>query len=178
MGQRYALLIGNSNYQAGFLPLAAPKRDVKALEKVLRDPNIGGFDEVLSLFNLTCGEMRKYLEPFFRDRESDDLLLFYFSGHGERDPDELKEHLYLIGTDTEKIKMRLVKGSSLSADFITDLMQASASKQQIIVLDCCHGVAFGSPKGSPYISEDAPQFLSRGEGKIVLYASGSLSTAV
>ncbi|WP_442947468.1 caspase family protein [Nostoc sp.] len=48
---KVALLIGVSEYESGLTPLPAATKDVKAMERVLLHPEIGGFDDVTLLLN-------------------------------------------------------------------------------------------------------------------------------
>jgi len=65
-GKRFALLIGTSTYADPEFPrLAKPTQDVRDLAEVLRDPAIGGFDEVQELVNRPCYEVKPALERFF-----------------------------------------------------------------------------------------------------------------
>ena len=53
MAQKFALIIGNSNYQDSALAhLAMPEADVNGLADVLTDPQIGGFDDVKPLLGI------------------------------------------------------------------------------------------------------------------------------
>ena len=79
MGRKFALIIGNSQYQDPRLAqLITPQEDVNDLAEVLRAPDIGGFDEVKTLFNESDANVRLSLEDFFADKHPDDLLVVYF----------------------------------------------------------------------------------------------------
>ncbi|MEO0409170.1 MAG: caspase family protein, partial [Cyanobacteria bacterium P01_A01_bin.135] len=58
---KLALLIGVSDYGDGFEPLTAPVKDVVALQHVLEDQELGGF-EVATLENPNPTEMRLAIE--------------------------------------------------------------------------------------------------------------------
>jgi Caspase domain len=82
---KVALLVGVGEYQSSELPnLAAVEYDVRAMHDVLVQPEIGGFAvaDVTLLLNPEPQQMREVLERLFADRQPDDLLLLYFSGHG------------------------------------------------------------------------------------------------
>lgn len=81
---KFALLVGISEYGAGLSSLPAAPKDVAALEQVLLNPNIGGFDRenVKTLLNPDKSALEQAIYDLFADRQKDDLLLFYFSGHG------------------------------------------------------------------------------------------------
>jgi Caspase domain len=81
-GNRFALLIGVSKYGEGFQPLLGSLLDIAEMKKVLSDPDCGNFQvEILPDPGLL--HMRSSIEKFFRDRSPNDLLLLYFSGHGD-----------------------------------------------------------------------------------------------
>ena len=83
MSQRLALIIGNSEYEDTSLArLVTPGEDAGDLAKVLRDPEIGGFDEVTTLINQPVTIVRRTIESFFAKKRRENLLLLYFSGHG------------------------------------------------------------------------------------------------
>jgi Caspase domain len=83
-GTRSALIVASDEYtDPGLRRLRAPASDAQALEGVLRDPTIGGF-EVRTLLNQPAHEINLAVEEFFAHRRPDDLLLVHFSCHGSR----------------------------------------------------------------------------------------------
>ncbi len=87
MAQRVALVIGNDDYHDPTLArLTAPQADIAAFADLLEDPQRGAFDKVQILRNRPHGDVRREIARFFHDRQRDDLLLLYFSGHGTRVP--------------------------------------------------------------------------------------------
>ncbi len=86
MTRKFALIIGNSEYDDGELArLKTPDADVAKLTDVLRFPEIGGFDEVAALVDEPLVTVRRAIARFFAGKQRDDLLLLYFSGHGVLD---------------------------------------------------------------------------------------------
>ncbi|MGM3309280.1 caspase family protein [Anabaena sp. WFMT] len=59
---KVALLIGVSEYEPGLNPLPAATKDVEAMQKVLENPEIGGFDEVKVLVNPQQSEIAVAIE--------------------------------------------------------------------------------------------------------------------
>jgi TIR domain/Caspase domain len=174
MAAKFALIIGNSRYDDLNLGrLQAPDLDVKGLEEVLKAPNIGQFDEVITLVNEGCASVRKAIARFYDRRQRDDLLLLYFSGHGVKDD---QGHLYLALRDTESA---LLSGSAIETAFITDRMDRSFSKRQVLVLDCCHSGAFANgAKAAQGVSVGtAEAFEGTGLGRVILSATDSTQYA-
>ena len=85
MAKKIALLIGVGNYGAGLQSLRCPRNGVAEMRRVLQDPEIGGFDEVISLIDPDVGEMRSRICEVFAQLAKQDLILFYFTGHGLKD---------------------------------------------------------------------------------------------
>jgi uncharacterized caspase-like protein len=170
---KIALLIGVSEYQPGFTPLPAAKKDVEAMQRVLQNPELGGFDEVKQLINPETQPMREAIETLFNGRQKDDLLLLFFSGHGVKDD---KGKLYLATNTTYKNPQgALVKSSAVAASHVHEFMSMSncRSKRQVLILDCCFSGAFAdglSAKDDGFI--DIKNQLG-GEGRAVLTSSTS-----
>jgi hypothetical protein len=61
--------------------LFAPAQDAEALYSVLKDPNIGGFDDIKIIRNEPSSKISEELQMFLNERRPDDMLL-YFSCHG------------------------------------------------------------------------------------------------
>ncbi|MBD2210743.1 caspase family protein [Nostoc linckia FACHB-104] len=137
-----ALLIGVSEYPAGLYPLPSAENDVLALQRVLQNPDIGGFDEVSTLINPEPTQMLEAIETIFLEREKDDLVLLYFSGHALKDVDG---KLYLGTSLTRKTSRgSLRKYSAVPARFIHDAMQDSRAKRQVVILDSDFSGAFAN----------------------------------
>src|SRR5438093_8510164 len=97
--RKFALIIANSEYQDQDLrKLLSPSMEAEALERVLGDSEIGGF-EVKALVNKRSYEVNEEIEIFFADRMREDLLLLYFSGHGIKDQEG---RLYFATVNTRR----------------------------------------------------------------------------
>ena len=174
MARKLALIIGNSEYEdAALARLAAPDVDVRALAEVLSTPGIGAFDEVVPLLNEGLATVRRAIARFFDAKHRDDLLFFYFSGHGVRDE---RGHLYLAVRDTERA---ILAGTAIEASYVTTRMDRSASKRMVLVLDCCHSGAFGygAKAAQGATVGTATAFEGTGRGRVVLTATDSTQYA-
>ncbi|MFD9958659.1 PQQ-binding-like beta-propeller repeat protein [Amycolatopsis sp. NPDC058986] len=167
-GGRYALLVASSRFEdPGLARLVSPAEDVEALRRVLGDPAIGGFD-VQTRVNRPAHEVSRAVEAFYADRRRDDMLLFYFTGHGLKDD---RGRLYFAMTDTER---RYLGATALAATFLHDVMERARSRCDVLMLDCCYSGAFATSrvaKGDPAI-HTSERFAAR--GRAVLTASDSM----
>ena len=137
MGRKLALIVGNTEYtDSRFSTLSTPSEDVTSLAELLKDPSIGGFDELEPLINQEERVVSRTVEKFFAGKMRDDLLLFYFSGHGMLDEEG---QLYFALKDTD---FETPRSSSLSAEFVREVMDRTRSQRVVLILDCCHSGAF------------------------------------
>lgn len=174
MSKRLGLLIGNSVYRDNTLArLAAPDVDVGDFADVLLDPEVGGFDDVNVIVNVSAAIARRAISDFFSSKDREDLLLLYFSCHGVLDENG---RLYLAFKDTER---QLLRATSISAAYITDEMNASRSQRQVLILDCCHSGAFarGSKGATGASVGTASAFEGTGFGRVVLTATDATQYA-
>lgn len=170
MGGRYALLIGNGEYSDERLPpLRTAAADIRAMGAVLEAPDIGGF-QVTRVVDGTSSDLRSAVDEFYTGRRPDDTLLFYYSGHGDRDD---PGRLYLCARDTVKHKLR---ATALPAEYLSEYADESRSKRQVIILDCCHSGAFlGGIKGA---AVSPHEFEGNGTGRVILTASAGAERAL
>jgi MFS family permease len=170
---RRALIVANADYQdRSFRGLVSPAHDAEQLARVLRDPSVGGF-EVATLLNEKAAVVNQAIEEFFIFSEPgpNDLLLFYFSGHGITDDEG---HLYLATTDMQLVHQTVRRANAVSAEFVDSTMRRSRCRRQVLVLDCCHSGAFA--EGMRMKGEQLPAIEThfkgiQGKGRIVLTAS-------
>lgn len=167
---RVALLIGTGEYSQSFRLLPAAAKDVEAIANVLRDPEMGGFDDVRTLINRPYTDISETIETWFRERQKDDLALLYISGHGVKDA---QSELYFAASNTRKQKEELVRSTAISASFVRDRIRESRAKRQIIILDCCFSGAFGDLLTKDDDSIKLESFLGD-EGRVVLTSSSSI----
>jgi formylglycine-generating enzyme required for sulfatase activity len=170
---KVALLIGVSDYEPGLNPLPSAVKDVEALREVLLHPDMGGFAaaDITLLENPERQDVEEAIERLFTYQPKDDLVLFYFSGHGIKD--DLGQ-LYLATRKTRKnSKGELVRSTAVAARFIQQCMSLSRSRRQVVILDSCFSGAFAegmSAKDDGTI--DIREQLG-GEGRAVLTSSTS-----
>ncbi len=167
-GTRVALLVGCAEYEdPGFPELRAPVQDVEALERVLADPTIGNFT-VRSLLNRPSEVVREEIEGFFASSKPDDLLLLYFSCHGDLDP---RGRLYFVAANTKKERPHAL---GITARWVKEQMDESRSQRIVVLLDCCYSGAFAA-RGRAGGKEILQQL--GGRGRVIIAASGKREEA-
>lgn len=168
---RYALLVTASAYQdARLRQLRSPVSDAEALGGVLSDPQVGDF-HVSRLHDTPEHIIRKSLDRFFANRQSNDTLLLYFSCHGLKDDDG---RLYFATSDTD---MDSLRATAISARFVNELVEDCRSRRVMLILDCCYSGAFakgmlGKADKAVHVGESF-----EGHGRAVLTASSSMEYA-
>lgn len=160
---RKALVVGINAYPS--MPLHGCVNDANAIANVLETHGDGAPNfsvKLLTAPNDTADRvtLRRAIEELFAG--DCDISLFYFSGHGF-----IKSTGgYIVTTDAEKYD------EGISMADILDLANQSKAKDKVILLDCCHSGACGTPT----ISGNNLAQLS--EGLSVLTASRDSESAL
>lgn len=133
---RKALVVGIDNYVTA--PLKGCVNDANAVAAVLEANGDGSPNFAVRLMTnpgdqVTRAALREAIDQLFQG--DPDVALFYFSGHGF-----INTTGGIIVTDDYQ---RYDEG--ISMDDILTYANKAASKERIIILDCCHSGAFGSP---------------------------------
>ncbi len=167
---KFALLIGVSEYSEGLRPISSAILDVEAMRRVLEHPDMGAFDQVTVLPNPDKGSMEKAVEDLFANRQKDDLVLLYFSGHGLK---AQNARFFLSTRDTGRDQNGdFRRATALAATKLQEYITDSRSQRQIIILDCCFSGALvaGMPiKGELNIQEELG-----GKGRAILTSSSPI----
>ena len=99
IGEHWAIIIGISKYEDSTLKLKYAHRDAEELYNILIKSNGRVFKEnhVKKLINqdATQSTIIKALRQFLKKPDKDDLVLIYFSCHGDYDPDRPKNSYIL-----------------------------------------------------------------------------------
>ena len=170
---KVALLIGVSEYEPGLNPLPSAAKDIKAMKQVLQHSEMGNFTEsdIRVLKNPDRQVMEEAIEALFANRQKDDLVLLFFSGHGIKDD---QGRLYLSTSKTRKnLQGELVRSTAVPANIVQESMSKSRSKRQVVILDCCFSGAFA--EGMLAKDDGSVDVKSQlgGEGRAILTSSTS-----
>jgi uncharacterized caspase-like protein len=168
---KFALLVGVSDYEPGLNPLPSALKDIEAMQRVLQNPQVGGFDKVKILTNPDSHTMQYEIEMLFSACSKSDLVLLFFSGHGVKDD---SGRLYFATRITRKNqKGDLIRSTTVPASFIHEAMNECKAKRQVFILDCCFSGAFDP---SLRLKDDnSVDFQTQlgSEGRVVLTSSSS-----
>lgn len=158
-----ALIVGINDYPSA--PLSGCVNDANAIGTILEShgdgsPNFGVKMMTSPSSNITRSALREAIEQLFTG--DSDMALLYFSGHGY-----IKSTGgYLVTTDAKKYD------EGVSMDEVLTLANQSKAKNKVIILDCCHSGALGSP------SITANNIAQLSEGLSVLTASRDYEYAI
>lgn len=166
-GRRIAILIGTNEYSK-MEKLEFAESDAKEMGKVLLDPEICGFDEVIELIDKNKDEVSKAIEKVFKNAKKDDEILIYFSGHGKP---SYKFDLCLLFKDTDPESLL---ATSLKFDYINECKDQSACNRVVVVLDCCYSGTAGM-KGD-FLQEMLSSYS--GSGTVLLTSTGETGSNI
>ncbi|MFN6572205.1 caspase, EACC1-associated type [Dendronalium sp. ChiSLP03b] len=170
MAKKIALLIGVSEYGEGIPPLSSALNDVEAIQRVLQHPNLGGFEQVERLLNPDAITMRKAIQKLFKGASKDDLVLFFFSGHGITND---QDHLYLATRNTAKDDF---EATAVDANFIQGQSNNCYARRQVLILDACYSGAIVQGWRTKSVDVDLKKQLGA-EGRVVLTSSSATQTS-
>ena len=158
-----ALVVGIDNYPSS--PLNGCVNDANAIANTLETNGDGSPNFSVRLItspstNVTRSHFREAVEGLFSGES--DMVLLYFSGHGF-----IKSTGgYLVTKDASKYD------EGVSMDEILNIANQSKAKNKVIILDCCHSGALGTPS----VTDNNLTQLS--EGLSVLTASRDSESAL
>lgn len=171
MTRRTALVVGVSSYKK-LAPLPNSTRDAQAMEAVLKD--VAGFDKVDILIDPELTALGEAIEEHFVSARPDDLVLFYFSGHGITD-DDGRLH-FAVPTTHKHRDGTIIRASALTCQQLQEAMHRSRSRHQVIILDCCNSGAF--EKGFNAKNDGTVDLRPLGgEGRVVLASSSAVEAS-
>lgn len=140
------ILVGASKYKdAQLKDIPQIANNLRDLASVLTDPSLGGFPQDCVITLPPHAGMNEIGRKLHRAAdEAEDLLLFYFAGHGLLPDSSLKLHLALHATESD-----IAEYTALSFDIVRRTFQDRPARNRVVVLDSCFsGSATGTTLGS------------------------------
>ncbi|MEU8787065.1 AAA domain-containing protein [Streptomyces sp. NPDC048637] len=133
MSRKHALLVGTALYEdVDFPSLPSVRADVHYLSQVLEMPAVGGYEKCVRVEDSSKAAIKQAVERFLSEREPDELVVLYLSGHGTYDRED--GQLYYVTTDTEAER---IQQTALEASYVTDQLEKCAARRKVLLLDCC-----------------------------------------
>jgi hypothetical protein len=149
----WALLVGIEKYTAeGISELNYAVDDAEAIRKVLIEQHNVNPDNISLLLNddATKRNIERGLIDYYKNSDSDDRIIFYFSGHGVTEPTEIGGEMgYLVPSDVQDIKDIVTDGIDMES--LKKHTYFAKAKHILFLIDACYGglAAIGT-KGIEY----------------------------
>jgi uncharacterized caspase-like protein len=128
---RYALVIGNNNYQNNVNPLLTPVNDATDVSNSLKSL---GYEVDLKL-NTRINELDEIIDNFIikldSNRESEGF--FWFAGHGVN----IENKHYLLAIDVDPRNDNSIIRGSYSVDKLVERFDKVKNKANLLVIDAC-----------------------------------------
>ena len=161
-----ALLVCNSHYPddpTALAELHGPKVDGLLLRETLSRHDTGLFEknDIKLVSDGDSLEVGRAIEDFFADAAADDILLFYFSGHGRSQ----YQQLFLCMRNTVVTRLQ---STAISQSTLNGIVSSSYAQVKILVLDCCYSGQF---KGNEFAEDFS------GQGRYVIAATTATDRA-
>jgi formylglycine-generating enzyme required for sulfatase activity len=171
-GRHYAILIGSSQFnpKSGLKDLRCPEQDVDGMAALLTSAEYGLFaaNDIQAFKNQPHYEILPEINAIFKQARPEDLILLYYSGHGELDN---KDRLHLATPDSRK---DVIETTSIRTSILRDLIDNHRCKRVVMILDCCYS---GAIKRDLLRSSLDNQVNQLAKGIYILTASTELQTA-
>jgi hypothetical protein len=169
MPKKVALLIGVSECGVHIPRHSQAANNVAAMQRVLQDPNLGGFDRVETLLDPELKTMQKVIQQVLEKCGTDDLVLLFFSGHCIVD---WNNHLYLTTNITAKDDFQ---ATAVPANFVQQQLNISDAERQVVILDCDYSGAFADGWNTKSVAINFREQLGK-RGRIILTSSTTTQT--
>jgi formylglycine-generating enzyme required for sulfatase activity len=160
---RLALVIGNSDYEG--IPLKNPVNDANDIATTLRELDF----EVIKRTNLNKRELEEIAETFENRVTSNDVALFYYSGHGL----QVDGINYLIPLNANIDEENDVRYEAIELNRIISKLEKA--NLNIIILDACRDNPF---KGFRSSCKGLAQISTNKVGTFIAYSTGPGNVAV
>jgi tetratricopeptide (TPR) repeat protein len=169
--KRYALVVGNSNYNKDIGILKNPVNDATDVATELRKSNF----EVQLVTNCTYVQlreaMRKFHEKLTNGPRDQTVGLFYYAGHGVQYQDEN----YLVPVDADvKFEDDILRMCFPVQRMVLANMERSNSRMNIVILDACRNNPF--PATTRSVNAGLAE-MKRARGSFIAYATSPGSVA-
>ena len=170
--RRIALVIGNDGYE-NVAVLQKARNDAKAMAEMLTKI---GF-EVVKAENLGRRAMSRAVLELEKRIESQDLVLFFYAGHGFA----VDGQNYLLPVDIPAAgpgEGGLIRDEAFLADELADRFRNAGASTAILILDACRDNPFKQPGKRSLAGTRGLARMSPAEGVFVLFSAGQNQAAL
>jgi Caspase domain len=135
----YVVVVGLADYADNTISdLVFTANDAMAVYNFYSSPNGGGVKPENITLLISAQASKKHIldalkESFERANEND-LVVFYFSGHGTTSPGSLNQHLYLLPFDYKNGNLN----TAIDYRQIQDAFLSSKAGKKLWIMDACH----------------------------------------
>jgi len=164
IARAWAVLVGVNHYDDPFIAsLKVCVDDVTAIHQTLAECYQAArlLTDATPEHLPTRANILSELSVVAQAASEDDLLLFYFSGHGMAQDGES----YLLARDT---KLAALKHTALAMKDIREIIEQSPAHAKVIVLDACHSGASIGKAAATMTPEFIQRVFEEAEGMAVL----------
>jgi len=134
-GKTYALVIANSEFDdKQFSSLKSPVKDASELKRLLELKSVFNCNEVVESINDTREKLKIKIENFFLDKELDDYLIIYYSGHGLKAKINGADKLFFPAKNTQYGNLL----TAIDSELVYGNISIGKFKKVVVILDCCH----------------------------------------
>jgi len=146
LGQRWAVIVGISNYSDSRIPLLRyASADAKSFYDWVISPNGGRYApaNVKLLLNkeATGRHIRDALYTWLKQALAEDAVTIYFAGHGSSESPDSPDNLYLLPYDTDF--QNIASTGFPMWDIETALKRFIKAKKVVVIADACHSGGVG-----------------------------------
>lgn len=161
--QRVAVCVGINSYD-GYTQLNCSKNDATEMASLFEEY---GFDDVVLITEeqATRENILGEMERFQAGAAEDDLLVFFFAGHGTTVRDGSRLAGYLVPSDCRPGQE---KDSGISMESLAEMAQAMPNRHSLFLTDACY---------SGYASADRGAGSADGRSVQILTAGGEMDRA-
>lgn len=170
--RRLALVIGINKYEK-VKELKKAINDADRMKSALMDL---GFD-VQHEVDLGYEDMVLALASFCGRIEKDDIVFFFFAGHGV----EINNENFLLPASVPKPAVGMdwtIRGLAHSASKIIESFQEREAKLVVAVLDACRDNPFPQPPGRSLHASRGLAHMDRAEGTFILFSAAAKEEAL
>lgn len=132
--RRFLIAAGTWQYKFNFAELPSVPDDLQRIVDLLSGPSYGGYRRKLTRVSAgpKAGVFRARLRAWLnsRERKSDDIVVFYYSGHGYITP--AGQHV-LAASNTNPRN----SDTAIPARFFVEALESSSVRRMLLILDVC-----------------------------------------